>query len=246
MSGPTYGQLHIDSALTIPRCSPVFLWSSDSQFLVVVQWWQRFGILRRQRLLLLDIPHRAAAASKALFRLIVLHEFTDEGLHFTDSPLHKPQEHRLSLATMRQTFKTVPYETYSESNIAYVHPTNKSLTMNSILAIAPYRYEGTWVFDDERVDLFREPFVAGADHIIDLLTAHIPDADQGFRLTFSAQPFPGHQVRLVLDRPEYGGYWYSWPERNVEGWLCPALFKYFETAPKEIYAQASPRNRNAS
>ena len=118
MSGPTYGQLHIDTAVTIPRCSPVFLWSSDSQFLVVVQWFQRFGILRRQRLLLLDIPHRTAAASKALFRLIVLHEFTDGGLHFTDSPHRKPQEHRLLLATMRQTFKAVSYEAFSESNSA--------------------------------------------------------------------------------------------------------------------------------
>ena len=118
MSGPTYGQLHSDSALTIPRCSPVFLWSPDSQFLVVVQWWQRFGIFRRQRLLLLDISHRTAAASKATFRLIVLHEFTNDGLHFTDSPLHKPQEHRLSLAAMRQTFDTVSYEAFSESNSA--------------------------------------------------------------------------------------------------------------------------------
>jgi hypothetical protein len=117
--------------------------------------------------------------------------------------------------------------------------------MNSILAIAPYRFEGAWVFDDERVGLFREPFVAGADHIIDLLTAHISDAAQGFRLTFSAQPFPGHQARLVLQRPEYGGNWYAWPERGVEGWLCPALFKYFETAPPEIYAQASSVSRDA-
>jgi len=24
----------------------------------------------------------------------------------------------------------------------------------------------------------------------------------------------------------------------MEGWLCPALFKYFEKAPKEIYVKA--------
>lgn len=66
-----------------------------------------------------------------------------------------------------------------------------------------------------------------------------PDAAEGFRLTFSAQPFPGYQARLVRDRPEYGGNWYVWPERRMEGWLCPALFKYFETAPAEIYLQAS-------
>jgi hypothetical protein len=26
----------------------------------------------------------------------------------------------------------------------------------------------------------------------------------------------------------------------MEGWLCPALFKYFEKAPKEIYIKAEP------
>jgi hypothetical protein len=113
--------------------------------------------------------------------------------------------------------------------------------MNSLFTIAPYRFQGTWVFDDERVGLIREPFVAGADIILDLLTAEIPDAAKGFRLTFSAQPFPGYQVRFVRGREEYAGNWYSWPERNIEGWLCPALFKYFPSAPPELYAQASSR-----
>ncbi len=112
--------------------------------------------------------------------------------------------------------------------------------MNSILAIAPYRFAGTWVFDDAAVGLVREPFVAGADHIIDLLSAHIPDAHEGFRLTVADQPFPGYQAHFVLGRPEFNGNWYSWPERGVEGWLCPALFKYFPIAPQNIYVKASP------
>jgi Family of unknown function (DUF6717) len=113
--------------------------------------------------------------------------------------------------------------------------------MNSIFTIAPYRFQGTWVFDDERVGLVREPFVAGADLILDLLSAGIPDAVNGFRLVFSAKPFPGYQARFVRGRAEHEGHWYSWPEREMEGWLCPALFKYFSTAPPEIYVQANPR-----
>ncbi|NJL72653.1 MAG: hypothetical protein HC888_14315 [Candidatus Competibacteraceae bacterium] len=116
------------------------------------------------------------------------------------------------------------------------------MNSNSILTIAPYRFNGAWVFDDDRVGLVREPFVSGADHMIDLFTENISDAVNGFRLTFSSQPFPGFQVRIALDRPEYGGNWYRWPERNVEGWLCPALVKYFESAPPEIYVQASARS----
>jgi hypothetical protein len=26
----------------------------------------------------------------------------------------------------------------------------------------------------------------------------------------------------------------------MEGWLCPALFKYFDAAPKTLYAKAEP------
>jgi hypothetical protein len=28
---------------------------------------------------------------------------------------------------------------------------------------------------------------------------------------------------------------------DKEGWLCPALFKYFETAPPELYAKAEEK-----
>jgi len=46
--------------------------------------------------------------------------------------------------------------------------------MNSLFVIAPYDYEGLWVFDDERVGLEQEPFVSGADTMIDALVAGIP------------------------------------------------------------------------
>jgi len=51
---------------------------------------------------------------------------------------------------------------------------------NSIFVIKPYKWEGMWVFDDPTVELVREPFVAGADKIIDLATSDIPIADHGF------------------------------------------------------------------
>ena len=64
--------------------------------------------------------------------------------------------------------------------------------MNAINLIVPYRYEGMWVFDDTRVGLDKEPFVSGADTMIDVLVADIPNAQKGFRLLFSATPFPGY------------------------------------------------------
>lgn len=49
---------------------------------------------------------------------------------------------------------------------------------NALMVIAPYRYQGTWVFDDETVGLAREPFVAGIPAIIDALVRDIADAER--------------------------------------------------------------------
>ena len=110
--------------------------------------------------------------------------------------------------------------------------------MNALQVIAPYRFQGAWVFDDPVTGLVREPFVAGIDQMIDRLVAEIPNAEKGFRLTFSPTPFPGHAVKLVWRRPESGGNWYWCEQYQIEGWLCPALFKYFTAAPHELYARA--------
>ncbi|MFK5922855.1 MAG: hypothetical protein QM496_11805 [Verrucomicrobiota bacterium] len=115
--------------------------------------------------------------------------------------------------------------------------------MNAIKVIIPYRWEGMWVFDDAKVDLDKEPFVSGADDIIDLLVADIPDAADGFRLIFSSTPFPGFQVEFEWQREEHGGNWYHIASLDKEGWLCPALFKYFDEAPKSIFAKVEPRDK---
>lgn len=106
--------------------------------------------------------------------------------------------------------------------------------------IAPYRSGGTWVFDDPARGLTREPFVSGIPQIIDALVAGIPDAERGFRLLFSSSPFPGFQAELTRDRTDYGGTWYRLESPPMEGWLCPALFKYFDVAPDKLYAKAEP------
>ena len=54
-------------------------------------------------------------------------------------------------------------------------------------------------------------------------------------------PFPGHQYRLDWRRAEGGGNWYYSPELDMEGWLCPALFRYFSDAPASLYAQIKAR-----
>jgi hypothetical protein len=113
--------------------------------------------------------------------------------------------------------------------------------MNAINVIAPYKHHGMWVFDDPRAGLHQEPFVAGADTMIDKAVANIPDAQGGFVMVFSSRPFPGHQIKLEWRRNDGSGDWYWSPELKQEGWLCPALLKYFQAAPKEIYVQVKAR-----
>ena len=105
------------------------------------------------------------------------------------------------------------------------------ITMNAINVIIPYRWEGMWVFDDPRVDLDKEPFVSGADDIIDRMVSDIPGAEEGFKLIFSGARFPGAQFEMKWKREDCDGNWYYVEALDMEGWLCPALLKYFEEAP---------------
>ncbi|WP_187168509.1 DUF6717 family protein [Enterococcus faecium] len=108
---------------------------------------------------------------------------------------------------------------------------------NSLFVIAPYWNSSTWVFDDSARGLVREPFVAGVPAVLTDLVSAIPNAKEGFRLTFSASPFPGAKAEFKKLRTESGGTWYQAPDGR-EGWLCPALFKYFSAAPERIFVSA--------
>ena len=109
---------------------------------------------------------------------------------------------------------------------------------NSIQVINPYWAFDTWVFDDPAKNLEAEPFVSGAPELLNIHAEDIPNAYQdGFRLLFSPGPFPGYQLVVDWVREEHGGNWYKSDERGLEGWLCPALFKYFDAAPPKIYVK---------
>src|SRR5947209_5196197 len=107
--------------------------------------------------------------------------------------------------------------------------------MNAINVIAPYKHLGMCVFDDPKVGLTQEPFVAGADTMIDSWVKDLDRAEQGFRLIFSASPFPGFSLKLIWRRSEMSGNTYYSGDIDAEAWLCPALLKYFDCPPAEIY-----------
>lgn len=108
---------------------------------------------------------------------------------------------------------------------------------NAIYVIKPYKWEGLWVFDDPNVGLVKEPFVGGADTMIDVATAPIPNATKGFLAIFSASDFPDAQIVLERVREDRGGNVYRWKEKELEGWLCPALLRYFAEPPAQLFIQ---------
>lgn len=143
--------------------------------------------------------------------------------------------------------------------------------MNAIMVIKPYMWEGIWVFDDEKKGLEKEALVAGVPEIIEAICKlhGIPmeDAKKGFRLLFSATPFPGYQLHAKhggegfgdgkegFGSDEQSGNWYEvvtlldtdrkpYEEAvGMKGWLCPALFKYFDKAPANLYIKAEKIER---
>lgn len=66
--------------------------------------------------------------------------------------------------------------------------------MNELIAIHPYKAGGIWVFDDSAVGLRQEPFVSGADAIIDRLVQGIPDAESGLPWSSRRNRFPAFKL----------------------------------------------------
>jgi hypothetical protein len=60
---------------------------------------------------------------------------------------------------------------------------------------------------------------------------------------FSAKAFPGHQKELKWLRGDSGGNYYALNDPPMEGWICPAMFKYYSEAPQNLYVKAESINK---
>ena len=110
-----------------------------------------------------------------------------------------------------------------------------------VKTIVPYNWYGLLVFDDPEVGLEKEPFVSGVPQILYNLCsmAGIKEPKKGFKLLFSGTEFQGFQIKAERLEPDNGGYWYR--VLGQEGWLCPALFKYFDEAPETLYIKVEAK-----
>ena len=88
--------------------------------------------------------------------------------------------------------------------------------------------------------------------ITEVLQAKEADMDsvkKGFRMQFSSNRFPQSDIAIQFVREEAGGAWYSvcdspheamqsLVDNQFQGWLCPAMYHYFASAPEHIYMRA--------
>ena len=117
--------------------------------------------------------------------------------------------------------------------------------MNNVNFIHSYVYNGAWVFDDESRELDKEPFVAGADILLDVMSGRDKDeSKESCSFYFGQTPLPDWDVKLTKNGIDgYDGTYYlvDFPEKSVKAegpiWLCPALLKFFVDSPSEIFVK---------
>jgi len=129
---------------------------------------------------------------------------------------------------------------------------NKSTTTSpKVLVLYPYLLGSTWVFDDKRTGLKAEAFVLGTSEMITRVVESkpIPNAQKGFKISFSDQPFDGYDGKLDWIRSDgHSGNWYAGDvvDQPMENWLCPALLLYFVDPPKHIFVRCDPLPENVN
>ena len=92
MGNPTAGTLRLPGHLELERCNPSFMWSSDSIYLTVPQFFHRFGLFRRQRLLVVDVRKRLVFASREITFYFQPESFDKGRLVAIKNPFRSPEQ----------------------------------------------------------------------------------------------------------------------------------------------------------
>lgn len=106
----------------------------------------------------------------------------------------------------------------------------------------------TWRFDDPTCGLVAEPFVGSANRVIDAIIEHNGaklDKEHMISLFFSHVEFPGSTKLILVEEKETvpwvgTGVTYRLDGTDMEAWLCPAFYHYFDAdqVPQKLYAIA--------
>ena len=97
MGNPTSGTLCVSQGLHVLRCSPSFVWSDDSRFLAVPQYFNRLGFFVRQRLLVIAFDERRVQASRMIAWYFQPETFTGGILTVSVNPFRSKQRIQLEV-----------------------------------------------------------------------------------------------------------------------------------------------------
>jgi len=111
---------------------------------------------------------------------------------------------------------------------------------NSIFRVLARFVNGVWVFDDHTFGIREQPFVFGADLILEKMVAGVGEELDQVNILFSGIPFPGSEHCIEFVRQETEGFVYRWEDEKLQGWVSPSLRNYFPDPPSKIYLQLLP------
>jgi hypothetical protein len=140
----------------------------------------------------------------------------------------------------------------------------KKPNQTQIRTLEPYFCAGEWVFDDDRIGLEAEAFVCGMSEILDFCLEDSgidpEEVEGGFKLTFTKDKWPDSTHSLTWLGASMGGNDYELDsecrnltihnsdrhydvKEGMKGWLCPALYHYFDDAPEKIYLSVARKEK---
>jgi len=97
MSNPTSGLLQLSTGVMISDCNPSFIWSDDSRYPAVPRWALRAGVLRGQRLLVVEPAKNQVFESSWFWGFLQPESFAKGQLVVVRNPT-RPRPQRLSWA----------------------------------------------------------------------------------------------------------------------------------------------------
>ena len=88
MGMPGRGVLELSTGITLDWCNPSFVWSDDSRYLAVPQFFARFGLVLRQRLVVIDGTENTLSKSREFAFYFQPESFQSSKLTALQEPFH--------------------------------------------------------------------------------------------------------------------------------------------------------------
>ena len=83
----------------------------------------------------------------------------------------------------------------------------------------------------------------GQNDLIERIAAEVPNPENGFKLSVSAQAFQGHKLTLERQESDSSGYWYFCRQLKLLAWIGRELQAYYPEFPERLYLDYAPLKR---